>query len=207
MILGVIPARGGSKGVPGKNIKMIAGKPLIAWSIEAAQKSRLLDKCIVSTEDAEIAAIAREYGAEVLDRPLELAMDESTTMSVLQHAIEHIPCDTVVVLQPTCPVRGDQLIDDCIEEFKESDYDSLATGFMCKFMEYGMNELNRQELKGFFYDDGNVYILSSDIIRRGDRYGQNMGRRYISRAENIDIDDEFDFWMAEKVLEQKKVAV
>jgi len=87
MILGVIPARGGSKGIPRKNIRMIAGKPLIAWTIEAALKAKLLDRLVVSTEDREIARIAGDRGAEVIGRPAELASDEATTLSVLQHAL------------------------------------------------------------------------------------------------------------------------
>ena len=84
MILGVIPARGGSKEIPRKNVKQINGKPLIAWTIEAAKESKIIDRYVVSTEDDEIAAVSREYGAEVIERPPELATDEATTLSVLQ---------------------------------------------------------------------------------------------------------------------------
>src|SRR5260370_29576016 len=104
-ILGITPARGGSKGLPKKNIRLIAGKPLLAWSIEAARDSKLLDRYVVSTESAEIANVAREHGAEVVDRPAELATDEASTMSVLQHALTQVPADVVVVLQATCPIR------------------------------------------------------------------------------------------------------
>ncbi|MCL5962259.1 MAG: acylneuraminate cytidylyltransferase family protein, partial [Chloroflexi bacterium] len=95
MILGVTPARGGSKGIPRKNIREMCGRPLIAWTIEAAVRSRLLDDYVVSTEDAEIAAVAESYGVRVLARPLELAQDESTTLSVLQHVLAHIDASTV----------------------------------------------------------------------------------------------------------------
>lgn len=200
MILGITPARSGSKGLVGKNIKMIAGKPLIAWTIESAKKSKLIDRYAVSTEDEEIAKVAKEYGAEVIKRPLELATDEATTLAVLQHAIELIPCDTVVLLQPTSPVRNSGLVDECIREFVENKHDSLATGFICKYVEYGKNDLNRQGIKGFFYDDGNVYVIKAGLIQKGDRYGKKIGRKIISRWENIDIDDEFDFWVAENVL-------
>ena len=83
MILGITPARGGSKGIPGKNIKEISGKPLIAWTIEAAKESQMIDRYVVSTEDEEIAEISREYGADVIERAPELATDEATTLSVL----------------------------------------------------------------------------------------------------------------------------
>lgn len=204
MILGIIPARGASKGIPQKNIKMIAGRPLIAWTIEAARKSQLLGKCIVSTEDEEVAAVAGKYAAEVLKRPQELATDDASTLCVLQHAVRRIPCDTVVLLQPTSPIRSEGLIDECVREFIDNDYDSLATGFMCKYIAYGRNQLRRQEIEGFFYDDGSVYVIKADLIRAGDRYGKKVGRKITTRSENVDIDDEFDFWVAEKILLEAK---
>ncbi len=205
MILGITPARGASKGIPGKNIKEIAGKPLIAWTIEAAKKSKLLDRYIVSTEDEEIARIAKNYNAEVLDRPAELAGDKVSTLSVLQHAVQAIPCSTVVLLQATSPIRGENLIDDCIREFQDRKYDSLATGFFCKYTEYGKDSLRRQEIEGFFYDDGNVYVINAGLIRKGERFGKNIGKKLTSRRENVDIDDEFDFWMAGQILLQGKL--
>lgn len=212
MILGIIPARGGSKGVPHKNIKPIAGKPLIAWTIEAAKKSKILGRFIVSTEDAEIADVARQYNAQVLDRPAALATDEASTLSVLQHVVKNIPCEIVVLLQATSPIRSPGLIDECVKEFLDNGYDSLATGFICKYLEYGKDveyskdgkELRRQDIEGFFYDDGNIYIIKSDLIKKGDRYGKKIGKKIISRWENFEIDDEFDFLLAEKILQERK---
>ncbi len=203
MILGITPARGGSKGITRKNIKLIAGKPLIAWTIGAAKQSGLLDRFAISTEDQEIAGVSGEYGAQVLERPAELATDEADTLDVLKHAVENIPCDVVVLLQATSPVRRSGLIDECIREFSEGGYDSLATGFVCKYIEYGRNDLRRQDIDGFFYDDGNVYVIRADLIRKGDRYGEKICRKIISRWENVEIDDEFDFWLAEKILLEK----
>ncbi len=205
MILGVIPARGGSKGIPRKNIKLLLGKPLITWSIEAAIKSKSLDRYVVSTEDKEIAGIAKRYGAEILNRPMELATDEATTLSVLQHVIEKIPCDSIVLLQATSPIRRGGLIDECIREFIDNEYDSLATGFTCKYVEYGKNNLRRQDIEGFFCDDGNIYVIKADLIRGGDRYGKKIGKKIISRWENVEIDDDFDFWVAEHILEKKRL--
>ena len=203
-ILGVTPARGGSKEIPKKNIKEIAGKPLIAWTIEAARESELLTRYVVSTEDEGIADIARHYGAEVLDRPAALAADDVVTIDVLKHVANSIPCDIIVVLQATSPVRRPQLIDECIEEFIDKGYDSLATGFICNCKEYGKNEARRQDIKGCFYDDGNVYAIKADLVRKGDRYGKKIGRKIISRWENVDIDNEFDLWVADKILSEKK---
>jgi CMP-N-acetylneuraminic acid synthetase len=201
--LGIIPARGGSKAIPRKNIKMIAGKPLIAWTIEAALRSKLMDRFVVSTEDQEIADISRKYGAEVIQRPKALATDTATTMSVLQHVLTHIPADVVVILQPTSPVRDSGLIDGCIKKFKKSGADNLGTGFICKFMEYGTYSKRRQELQGFFYDDGNVYVIKSELIKKGKLFGKKVQRVFTSRDENVEIDDDFDFWIAEQILRRK----
>lgn len=198
--LGVIPARGGSKGIPRKNIKLIAGKPLIAWTIDAAKASRIMDRFVLSTEDSEIARIAREYGAEVIQRPQELATDEATTIAVLQHALSRIDAENVVLLQPTSPIRAPGLIDRCIRRFQETKVDNLGTGFICKFMEYGTYTQRRQDLKGFFYDDGNVYVIKSGLVKAGKRFGKKVERMEISREQNIEIDDNFDFWLAEQVL-------
>jgi len=203
-ILGITPARGGSKGIPKKNIKCIAGKPLIAWTIEAARASKLLNKYVVSTENAGIAAFARKYKAQVLQRPVGLSTDTAPTIKVLQHAVKVLPCDIVVLLQATSPIRRKGLIDSCIREFLSKDYDSMATGFLCKYTEYGKNNLRRQDINGFFSDDGNVYVIKADLIKRGKLFGKNTGRRVISRIENVDIDNDFDFNLAENILKSKK---
>ena len=205
MILGITPARGGSKGLPGKNIRPVHGKPLLAWTIEAARASRLLDRYVVSTEDEHIAEVARQAGAEVIDRPPELATDEATTLSVLQHVLTQVPADVVVALQPTCPIRDPELIDRCLQQFFDRRADSLATGFICTYTEYGASphELRRQDIKGFFYDDGNVYVIRADLVRAGDRYGRRMERMIIDREQHIDIDDAFDLWLAEQVLRRR----
>jgi len=203
MILGITPARGGSKGIPRKNIREICGKPLIAWTIEAAKKSKLLDRYVVSTEDEEIAEISRKYGAEVVYRPPELATDEATTVSVLQDVLKKINADVVVVLQATSPIRNDGLIDHCIKRFLDTGADSLATGFICKYLEYGTYNLRRQDIKGFFYDDGNVYVLKADIIKDGRWYGNKIERIILDKEQSVDIDDEFDFWLAEQILKKR----
>lgn len=204
MIIGLIPARGGSKGVPNKNIKVIYGKPLIVWTIERAKSSRLLDKVIVSTDSEAIAEIARAAGAEILKRPDYLATDTASTQDVMIHALQNYPADTLVLLQPTSPCRSEGLIDECILEFQEQECDSLATGWICDYKEYGKNTLPRQQIKGFFYDDGNVYVIKAENILKGDRYGTKIGRKIISRYENAEIDDEYDFWLLEQILKKQE---
>ncbi|MCI9064464.1 MAG: acylneuraminate cytidylyltransferase family protein [Lachnospiraceae bacterium] len=204
MIIGLIPARGGSKGVPNKNIKTICGKPLIVWTIEKAKRSRLLDKVIVSTDSDAIAEIAQKAGAEILKRPDYLATDTASTQDVMVHALQSFPADTLVLLQPTSPCRSEGLIDECILEFQERDYDSLATGWICDYKEYGKNTLPRQQINGFFYDDGNVYVIKAENILKGDRYGIRIGHKIISRYENAEIDDEYDFWLLEQILKKQE---
>lgn len=207
MILGITPARGGSKGIPKKNIKEMAGKPLIAWTIEAVQKSKLLDKHIISTEDKEIADISKKYGAEVLIRPKNLSKDNVTTLLVLQHALKKISADIVVLLQCTSPVREDGLIDDCINKFIKESADSLATGFNCFLQEWGSCDKPRQEVKGFFHDDGNVYVLKADLIKKAknpnDIWGKKKVKMEISKKHNFDIDDEIDFWINEQIIKRQ----
>ncbi|MBI4353727.1 MAG: acylneuraminate cytidylyltransferase family protein [Candidatus Omnitrophica bacterium] len=206
MILGVTPARGGSKGLARKNIRPLCGKPLLAWTIEAAKAAARLDRYVVSTEDAEVAAVARQCGAEVLDRPAALATDDAPMLGVLQHALERIPADVVVILQAPCPVRDVDLIDRCIQRFLDTGADSLATGFICKYTAYAKDrqEHRRQDIDGFFYDDGNVYVMKADLIRSGDRYGTKIERVLLDREQHIDIDEPFDLWLAEQVLRKRQ---
>jgi CMP-N,N'-diacetyllegionaminic acid synthase len=206
MILGLIPARGGSKGVPRKNIRMIAGKPLIAWTIEAALQSQKMDRVVVSTEDDEIAQIAHEWGAEVLKRPDELATDTASSLSVWQHALLVIPATIFVNLYPTSPIRDGGLIDNVIAQFLEIRPTCLATGFICKYLPFGDTDdglgdiYGRQQIEGFFYDDGNMYVVDAQIILNGQQYGTRLAHYYTNRECNIEIDEEFDFWLAEQVL-------
>jgi N-acylneuraminate cytidylyltransferase len=204
MILGVTPARGGSKGIPKKNIREICGKPLIAWTIEAAQHSRLIDRFVVSTEDPEIAEVSRLWNAEVIDRPSELAMDDATTLSVLQDLIKKIDADPIVLLQCTSPVRDPGLIDQCIEKFHKTGADALATGYMCSLFKWGTYSARRQELDPFFHDDGNVYVIATDNITAGDLF---QGKREIvltGRECNFEIDEEFDFWINDQILQKRE---
>ena len=201
MVLGVIPARGGSRGLPRKNIQPFCGRALIAWSIDAAREAKRIDRYIVSTEDPEIAEVAREEGSEVLPRPTDLASDDSTTLSVLMHVLEKITADVVVLLQPVCPIRVNNLVDRAIERFFEKGVDSLATGYHVKTLEWGThNNLPRQRSKGYFYDDGNVYVHRSEILRAGKWYGERLERMVVEHHYNLDIDDEVDFWAAEAVM-------
>ena len=121
-VLAIIPARGGSKGIPGKNIKLLASEPLLAYSIKAAQNSKFVSRTIVSTECKEIKDISISYGVEVIDRPIELAQDETKTAPVLLHVLNELEKqnykpDVVVLLQATCPLRDENELDEAFDIF------------------------------------------------------------------------------------------
>ncbi len=200
--LGIIPARGGSKGVPRKNIKPILGHPLIAWTIRAALDSKLLDRVIVSTEDEEIAAISREYGAEILPRPRELAQDATISRDVIAHALRETGAACSVLLQATSPVRSPGLIDRVIDAFKQGHWDSMATGNQHPLYPPHGVEHRRQDIQYVFVNDGSVIASTAQTVLNGSLFGQRAGTLVTSREENVDIDDEFDFWLAEKTLER-----
>jgi CMP-N-acetylneuraminic acid synthetase len=132
-IVGIILARGGSKRLPRKNVKLLCGKPLVAHSIETALQSKYINKVVLSTEDAEIKDVARAFGAEVIDRPVELAQDETKSAPCVVHAVEELEKqgykpDIVILLQPTSPNKTVKMIDDVIEKLINSDKDSVFTG-------------------------------------------------------------------------------
>lgn len=199
-ILGVIPARGGSKGVPRKNLRPVADKPLLVWTIEAARRAKHLSRWVVSTEDTEIAGVARRHDAEVLPRPTALAGDEASTLTVLQHALEQIAADVVVVLHPTSPIRRDGLIDACIEKFLAEGAESLGTVHKDYSYEYGQDMPRRQDIRPRLVDNGNVYVLRADLVRGGRWLGDRLAVFEISREEGVEIDDDFDLWLAGQIL-------
>lgn len=205
MIVAIIPARGGSKGIKMKNIQPVAGKELIYWSIRQSQLSKKLDQFLVSTENDEIAKVAKHYGAEVHKRPEDLATDESKTIDLLYHIANERPeIKTFVVLQPTSPIRNDNAIDKALEAFEKSNCDTLATGHYCKNLEYGEHHnLRRQDIEGFFYDDGNIYIIDRSIIMKKKWSGDCIVKIINCEEQNLEIDSELDLFIVDKVLERR----
>lgn len=129
-IVAIIPARGGSKRLPGKNIKNLAGKPMIAWTIEAAQQSKACSKIVVSTEDNKVATVAGLWGAEILDRPAELATDEAKSIDVVIHAIQELglnETDYVLLLQPTSPLRTGDDIRQAVKIMQEENAEAVVS--------------------------------------------------------------------------------
>ncbi len=221
-VLAIIPARGGSKGVPRKNIRSLLGLPLIAWSIRHAQQSTAITRCIVSTEDAEIAEVAKKYGAEVVERPTDLASDTAATEPVMLHVLEHLDQtenyqpDWVVLLQATSPIRTPDLIDRAISKAGSDNYDSLLTvtpvnRFFWKERSGAGESLydfrhrpRRQDIRRedrFFEENGNVYVTSRQtLLAEKNRLGGRVALLETSELEALEIDTETDWRNVEIVL-------
>lgn len=220
-ILAIIPARGGSKGVPRKNIKMFAGKPLIAWTIEAALTSAFVDRTVVSTEDAEIAEVAKQWGAEVIDRPTELAQDETLITPVLEHVIttlenrEGYKPEFVVLLNPTSPLRGKDHLDIGIRPFIWGDNDSsvsvtprviclweIREGKAWANYDYG-NKPRRQDSPISFSENGAIYIVRTKFLMEEHRFiGGKISLFAIPPYNALDINTPLDFKVAELVMNE-----
>jgi len=226
-ITAIIPARGGSKSVPRKNIRLLNGKPLMYYTIKEAQSSNYIHRLFVSTEDSEIAEIAKGYGAEVVPRPVELAQDDTPSLPVYQQVIEHLEevgtfyPDVVVILQPTSPLRTAEDIDDAIEELLRIDCDSVVSvceaehppEWMCKlegdrlkFMIEGGNRVTRrQDAPRTYRLNGAVYVTTRDIIMKQNMITGDDTRAYIMPLErSIDIDTDLDFKLAEILISERK---
>lgn len=233
-IVAVILARGGSKSIPGKNIRSLAGKPLIAYAIEAALKSKLLDRVIVSTDNEEIANIARKYGAEVpFMRPAELATDTAHTPPVIEHAIswletnENYPVYAAVTLQPTSPLRTAEHIDEGIKKFLGRDCNSLISltnafppywmfkadetdkSKLAPLIYFGKENpfnLERQQFPKVYQPNGALYITRRDYLKKEGAIVDQKNTEYMLMDEksSLDIDSEVDFRLVEEILKERR---
>lgn len=223
----VIPARGGSKGVPRKNIKLMAGKPLIAYSIEAAKRSALIDRVLVSTDDAEIADVANQYGAEVpFIRPPELASDSAPEWLTWQHAIREIrsvqPLDIFICISPTSPLRAVEDIDNCLNLLASSDADVVCTVRHAERSPYfnmlsmdaegrarlvippASGAIHRRQDAPAVYDMTTVaYAARPDFILKATSMFEGRLRAVLVPADRaLDIDTELDFQFGEFMLQR-----
>jgi CMP-N,N'-diacetyllegionaminic acid synthase len=222
-ILAIIPARGGSKRIPRKNIKILAGKPLIAYTIEAALKSRYLDKVVVSTEDNEIAVISKKYGAEIIKRPKKLAKDDTPTYPVLEQAVNYLKekdnyvPDIIVTLQPTSPLRNFLHINKAIEKFLNDKYDSSLSVFPLHVFLWEKKgntaipinhdidkRMRTQDRSPEYKENGAIYITREDILMKKRKILSEKIGLYIMPEEcSVDVDNKFDFWLVEKIIKYK----
>lgn len=226
-VIGLIPARAGSKGVPRKNIRVLGGKPLLWYTAQAALASRRLSPVILSTDDPEIAAIGRSYGLQVpFLRPAELGTDSMPMLPVVRHAVaaleaanQHI--DAVCLLQPTAPFRAAGLIDACIDLLVDSGADSVVTmkevpheyhpHWVYFADEQGLFHLStgeaqptsrRQDLPTAFHREGSVYVTRRDVVMEGNSlYGDRLvGYRIEPEAASVGIDTMADWARAEATI-------
>ncbi len=225
-IVGIIPARGGSKRLPGKNIKLLAGKPLVAYTIEAGLKSKFINKLIVSTEDEIIAAVAKNFGAEIIMRPEELAQDTTKTAPVLVHVVEELEKqgyhpDIVVLLQLTCPLRDETIIDAALQKLINSENDSVFTGSkigktmpkwkrdyngkMVALYDYHFRPRYQEPelMEDMFAENGAFYAIKIDAFKQyKDFIGDNA--EIYETPKLIDIDTQEDFEKIEKIIREKQ---
>ena len=219
-IIALITARGGSKGIPKKNIMKLGGKPLIAWTIEEAKKSQYLDRLILSTEDHNVITIARKYGCEVpFVRPDSLARDTTPSMDVINHALHKIKdqYDYLLLLQPTSPFRKTQHIDGIIRECLNMDghmmisvakvkkHPSLMFYMKDGYLSSVMNvkkQLRRQDMPEVYTHNGALYLARIDYLQEQQTYLCDKAIGYVMHSyENIDIDEPEDWQYAEYLIE------
>jgi N-acylneuraminate cytidylyltransferase/CMP-N,N'-diacetyllegionaminic acid synthase len=225
-VLAIIPARGGSKGLPGKNIKILGGKPLIAWSIEAALNSAEIDRTIVTTDAEDIAQVAIEFGADVpFLRPEELAADDTSSADVVLHVLNTLEeeYDIIVLLQPTSPFRTSQHIQQAFAQCKEHNNYTLISA--CEsdkspdwlFWNEG-NKLEpilgenskatrRQDVRKAYVLNGAIYVVEVNRFKQHLKFLHDNSLPFVmDKQSSVDIDDVMDFKFAELVLNEKPLA-
>lgn len=219
----VIPARGGSKGIPRKNVRLLGGKPLIAYSIENALNSAHNLKVVVSTDDEEIARISKAYGAEVVMRPKQLATDEVTLDPVIFYTVNQVErnekasYDYVLTMQPTSPLLSVVTLDAAISYYLEHDFDTVLSGINQPHLSWTEKDgkivpnykerLNRQYLPKDLFETGAFFISKRSFVVQNSRFGSNVSVFEIPKKEAIDIDTPQDWWVAEKELNKKNILI
>jgi CMP-N,N'-diacetyllegionaminic acid synthase len=221
----IIPARGGSKGIPKKNIIPLAGKPLILYSIETALKSKYIDKLFVSSDDDEILRISRNNGADIIKRPKEFAQDDTPDLPVFQHAIRFLKekfnykPGIIINLRPTCPLRNVDDIDNSVKKMLDTGCDAVRTITEARKHPYWMGKLDgdrllpfmdninvekyyqRQLLPQAYIINGGVDVMKADVIINQNRlYGDDVRAVFMPLERSIDIDTKFDFMFAESII-------
>ena len=218
--LAIIPARGGSKRLPRKNVLDLNGKPLIAYSIEAGLDSSYIDKVVVTSDDDEILTISKKYGAVTINRPNELASDTATTFDAIKHAVDNYEkYDYIVLLQPTSPLRDRDHIDKAIELLESKNADAVVS--VCKmdhsplwsntindslsmtgFLKDEVLNKRSQDLKEYYSLNGAIYICDTKKLLKEKSFflKESIFAYKMDRKSSIDIDKEIDFKIAEYLL-------
>jgi CMP-N,N'-diacetyllegionaminic acid synthase len=228
-VLAIVPARGGSKGVPDKNLRPLAGRTLLEYTAEAARASGVIDRLVLSTDSAAIAAAGRQAGIEApFMRPADLARDDSPMLPVLQHAIGELARggwspELVVLLQPTSPLRRAAHVREAVERLRQSGADSVVTvievpkhlspdyvmridgGVLRPFLPEGERITRRQDVRPAYSRDGTVYAFRRDTLERfGSIYGERCLPLLIDAHDSLSIDTPDDWAAAERILATRK---
>ncbi len=215
-VLAIVPARGGSKGIPHKNIAPCAGKPLVQWTFDALAESSI-KSTVLSSDDAEILAAAPDW-VTPRKRPAHLATDEATTESVIEHALQHILCDIVVLLQPTSPVRTGEQIDKAVKMLIDKEYDSVLSVVPSHAFLWGKAEgalpfafynfkdrRRRQDLPPTFEENGSIYVFTREHWERThNRLGGKIGLYVMGEESRIQIDTPLDLFLVEQILRRRE---
>lgn len=223
-VLAVIPARGGSKRLPKKNIMLLGGKPLVTWTIEAGLKSKYIDTLIVSSDDKEILDISMHAGANVIKRPPKFAADDSKTSDTIKHVIKTVAedFDFIVLLQPTSPLRTEKHIDDAFDLLMSKNADAvisvceidhpplwcnmLPDDFnMSNFLPDDLKEKRSQDLPTFYRINGAIYICRTKRFLKENTFfiNDNIYAYIMDKESSVDIDTYIDFKLAEVILKEK----
>lgn len=223
--LGLIPARAGSKGIVGKNLRPLGGRPLVVRSIDVARASGVLERIVVTTESSEIARVAREAGAEVpFLRPSDLATDDAPMLPVVQHAVAALEAggwspDAVVLLQPTAPLRTPEHVRSALGLLVREGCDSVVSvvavprhfaphfvfrvdgsGRLTPFMPDAARYTRRQDVPAAYSRDGTVYAFWRRVLERGTLYGDDVRPLILSPEESVNLDEPDDWARAESML-------
>jgi CMP-N-acetylneuraminic acid synthetase len=222
--LAIIPARGGSKRLPNKNILPLVGKPMLVWTIESAIQSKYLDEIVLSTDSDDIIKVAGNYKIKTIKRPLELASDTAKTVDVVKHVIENIDkkYDFIVLLQPTSPLRTSAHIDEAIEQLIKLNADAIISVTeadlsplwcnilpenlsMENFISEDIKHKRSQELPKFYRLNGAIYICKTEKLIEENTFflKKNVYAYIMDKKSSIDIDEELDFKLAEIILKEK----
>lgn len=222
--LAIIPARGGSKRLPRKNILSVAGKPLITWTIEAGLNSSYIDKVVVTSDDDEILDTAKLLGCEIIKRPKELATDIATSFDAIKHAMDSLgKYDYIVLLQPTSPLRNKKHVDESIELMGKKKADAVISvaelehsplwsntlpldGSMNSFIREEMKNSRSQDLEKYYRLNGAIYISQWDRLMNEKTFllKDNVFAYVMAISSSIDIDEKFDLEVAALTLEKQK---
>ena len=224
-VAALVPARGGSKGIPRKNVVEVAGKPLIAWTIETALRSSVLDRVVVSTDDEEIARVSKEWGADVpLYRPAELSLDDSPSIAAVNHAIrwleenQNYRPDALLLLQPTSPLRTAEDVRNAVHLLFERNASAVVSvyqphthpywfkkitkdGYLSSFLEGTVEPVRRQDLPPVYALNGSIFLARREILLHEETFCPDRTCAYIMPEErSLDIDSPADLRLANYLL-------